>query len=53
MITLFYLCNGNSYTFKTMFNSSSQDEMPTILAGDIFKCIFLNENNSIPISISL
>ena len=30
-----------------------RDEIPIILAGDIFKCIFLNENDSIPISISL
>ena len=27
--------------------------MPAIVAGDIFKCIFLNENDRIPIQISL
>ena len=27
--------------------------MATILADDIFKCIFLNENDTIPIQISL
>ena len=27
--------------------------MATILADDIFKCIFLNENHKIPIQISL
>ena len=29
------------------------DKMATILADDIFKCIFLNENDKIPIQISL
>ena len=29
------------------------DKMATILADDIFKCIFLNENDRIPIRISL
>ena len=27
--------------------------MAAILAGDIFKCIFLNENDTIPIQISM
>ena len=27
------------------------DKMATILADDIFKCIFLNENDNIPIQI--
>ena len=34
-------------------NSSPLDKMATILAGNIFKCIFLNENHKIPIQISL
>ena len=29
------------------------NQMATILADDIFKCIFLNENDRIPIQISL
>ena len=29
------------------------DKMAAILADDIFKCIFLNENDRIPIQISL
>ena len=29
------------------------DKMAAVLADDIFKCIFLNENNRIPIPISL
>ena len=29
------------------------DKMPAILADDIFKCIFLNENYIIPIQILL
>ena len=29
------------------------DKMAAILADDIFKCIFLNENDQIPIQISL
>ena len=31
----------------------SLDKMAAILADDIFKCIFLNENDWIPIQISL
>ena len=31
----------------------SQDKMAAILADDNFKCIFLNENDKIPIWISL
>ena len=31
----------------------SLDKMATVLADDILKCIFLNENDDIPIEISL
>ena len=34
-------------------NLSPLDKMATILADDIFKCIFLNETDKIPIQISL
>ena len=34
-------------------NASPPDKMAAILADDIFKCIFLNENDRIPIQISL
>ena len=33
--------------------SSPLNKMPAILADDIFRCIFLNENERIPIQISL
>ena len=33
-------------------NSSPLDKMATILVDDIFKCIFLDENDRIPIQIS-
>ena len=36
-----------------MFNSSPLDKMAASFADDIFKCIFLNENDRIPIQISL
>ena len=35
------------------FNSSPPDKMAASLADDIFKCIFLNENDRISIQISL
>ena len=35
------------------FNPSPPGKMVAILADDIFKCIFLHENNRIPILISL
>ena len=35
------------------FNVSPQDKMAAILADDIFKCIYLNGNDAIPIQISL
>ena len=38
---------------RQLFNSSSLDKMATILADGIFKSIFLNENDRIPIQISL
>ena len=34
-------------------NSSPPDKMAAIMADDIFKCIFVNENNRITIQISL
>ena len=34
-------------------NSSPLDKMVAILADDIYKCIFFNENDRIPIPISL
>ena len=37
----------------TVINSSPLDKMAAILADDIFKCIFLNENDRIPIQVSL
>ena len=36
-----------------LVNSSPLDKMAAILAGDIFKCTFLNEKNKFPIQISL
>ena len=37
-----------------MFNSIlSLDKMAAVVADDNFKCIFLNENDEIPIRISL
>ena len=36
-----------------MINSSPLGKMAAILADDIFKCIFLNENDRIHIQISL
>ena len=36
-----------------LFDSSPLDKMAAILADNIFKCIFLNENDRIPIQISL
>ena len=38
---------------ENIINASPLDKMATILADDIFKCIFLNENDKIPIPISL
>ena len=35
------------------FNSSPLDKMAAVLADDIFKCIFLNENDRISIQTSL
>ena len=37
----------------SIINSSHLDKMTAILADDISKCIFLNENDGIPIQISL
>ena len=37
----------------TQFNSPPPDKMAAIVANDIFKCIFLNENGRILIQISL
>ena len=34
-------------------NSSPPDKMATILADNIFNCIFMNENDTIPIQLSL
>ena len=36
-----------------MFNSFPLDKIAAILADDIFKWIFMNENDEIPIQISL
>ena len=41
------------HVFHGLFNSSPLEKMAAILADDIFKCIFLNENDRIPIQISL
>ena len=38
---------------KSGFLTHPPDKMAAILADDIFKCIFQNENDSIPIQISL
>ena len=34
-----------------MVNSTPLDKMAAILAADNFKCIFLNENDGIPVSV--
>ena len=36
-----------------MLTHSPLDKMAAVLADDIFKCIFLNENDIIPLQISL
>ena len=41
------------YHLDRPLNPSPLDKMAAILADDIFKCIFLNENDKIPIQISL
>ena len=42
------------YRVVELFNSSPRDKMAAILVvHDIFKCIFVNENDRIPIQISL
>ena len=37
----------------SQINSSPPDKMASVLADDIFKCIFLNVKDKIPIQISL
>ena len=44
---------SSRHGIKRRFNSSSLDKMAAILADDNLKCIFLNENDRIPIRISL
>ena len=46
-------CSVNMSYCQIYVNSSPLDKMAAILAGDIFKCIFLNENDRIPFQISL
>ena len=39
------------YVGRDQFHSSPLDKMTAVLADDIFKCIFLNENDRIQISL--
>ena len=50
---LYYHRQIGSMNHLPVFNSSPLDKMAVMLADDIFKCIFLNENDRIPILISL
>ena len=43
----------DSDSMKVLLTHLPLDKMATILSDDIFKCIFLNENDRIPIKISL
>ena len=46
-------CFDNPTNFSQELTNLPQDKMAAILADDIYKCIFLNENDRISIQISL
>ena len=48
------MCTGTNYIiYFELSTHLPLNKMATILADDIFKCVFLNENDRIPIKISL